>query len=170
MRKIILVFLIFIPLLSFSQFHFGVKGGGLISKINVEENMYPYKDNRTSFYLGAFGEYKFSYFSIHSSLEYMNLGAKGSGRMSFDDAYDYKHRLSINQINVSVIGKYYPIERLSIGVGGYFGYVLDSKMKSEVARGFQITEETYSFNEYLSDVDYGIIAGTDFFIYKGFRG
>src|SRR5690554_1625781 len=116
MKRLFLLLVLF-PVLSFSQIGFGVKGGGLISNIKTENDFFD--KNRTSFYFGSFIEYRIpSGFALYGSVEYLNTGAK-------EDV----STLSIRQINIPISAKYYLIDRLSLSMGGYIGYILGGDME-----------------------------------------
>src|SRR5690606_519508 len=162
MKKLLTILLLF-PMLSFSQIDFGVKGGGLISNIKTENDFY--NKNRTSFYFGGFTEYKPSNFALNGSLEYLNTGAKKD---------DFSN-LSIRQVNLFLLGKYYLIDRLSVSAGGYIGYILGGDMEIDYTKlniynpndpAFMESGK-YSYDDYLSNIDLGLTLGIEFIIYKG---
>ena len=162
MKKLLTLLLLF-PVLSFSQIDFGVKGGGLVSNIKTENDFFD--KNRMSFYFGGFAEYKPSNFALNGSLEYLNTGAKKD---------DFSN-LSIRQVNLFLSGKYYLIDRLSVSAGGYVGYILGGDMEIDYTKlniynpndpAF-IESGKYSYDDYLQDIDFGLMAGIEFTIYKG---
>lgn len=162
MKKILLLLLL-LPVFSFSQMDFGIKGGGLISNIKTENDFY--NKNRTSFYFGGFTEYKLSNFALNGSLEYLNTGAKKD---------DFSN-LSIRQVNLFLSGKYYLVDRLSVSASGYIGYILGGDMEVDYTKlniynpndpAFMESGK-YSYDDYLSNIDLGLTVGIEFTIYKG---
>src|SRR5690554_2523117 len=121
MKRLLSLFL-FLPILSFSQMDFGVKGGGLISNVKTENDFC--NKNRMSFYFGGFAEYKPSNFALNGSIEYLNTGA---------NRYDF-NILSIRQTDLSISAKYYLTDRLSVSAGGYIGYILGGDMEVDYTK------------------------------------
>jgi|SRR5690606_2315099 len=163
MKKLIITFLLF-PLLSFSQFNFGVKGGFLNSQIIYEYD--DFSSSKNSFYIGVFSEYKKSKFAINTNLDYTNTGANYKYTGGFISPLAAESSLSLNQLNLSITSRYYIIEKLSIGIGGYFGLILNGE--------YDWSKANKTFNEEIknpdfegSKIDYGLTGGLEFEIYKG---
>ncbi|HHC79153.1 MAG TPA: PorT family protein [Flavobacteriia bacterium] len=117
---------------------FGVKGGVHLSKFKSGSNK-----NKTGLMAGFFLQKEWSEkFAFRAELLYAALGAKSKVN---------KNKVKLNYINVPLLLKFYPVDKLSIEGGGQLGYLLGGK-----GQGFQ--KSNYK------KFDYGISAGIGYLI------
>lgn len=116
-----------------AQFTFGIKGGLNLADISNSQKIANAEDvdakMKPSFYLGAFGEYKFNDFiAISPELVYSRQGAKAVAKEG-----DGKFFMRQNYINLPVLAKLYLIDNsLSLDLGPQFGLLAGSKAVTKV--------------------------------------
>lgn len=163
MKKLLFAILFFTYSLSFSQTSFGVKGGLALVKQEVGKHIY-FGDIETSYYFGGFAEYKLkNKFAIQGDISYIKFGGKGeytlgdlNGHVPTSRTDIYK--IEMHTITISLMAKYYIIEKLSIGTGGYFGLNIDDSYKYNKQK---------QNNKYFSkNNDLGLVGFIEFNVYK----
>ena len=141
-------------------FSFGVKAGvNLASVSNLDEEPGEDISGRTSFHIGALGEYSFNEkFSVQGELLYSELGAEYEWAYSDDYPYanDYPVRVGgdysysgegtvkLSYISVPLLAKYYFIPGLSVEAGPQFSLLLSAKDDRKYT---QTNGEVYSESE-----------------------
>ncbi|MDN3596022.1 outer membrane beta-barrel protein [Zunongwangia endophytica] len=106
MKTLCAFVLFFVSFYSFSQINFGVKAGLNFSTTKFEENIHDFKfteENGTGFHVGSFVDLALNtHFHAQTEVLYSREGVK-------DQFVDY--------INIPLIGKWYPIPTVYIGIG-----------------------------------------------------
>lgn len=121
---------------------FGIKGGLNIANLigDVNDNV----KGRTSFHGGIVAEFSISdMFSIQPELLYSSQGYT-FGNVTGTSDY----------INIPVMGKFYPIEGLSIEMGPQLGFLLGAKEKD--------ANNTVDVKEVYKSVDFGLNFGASY--------
>lgn len=115
--------------LTYSQnYQLGIKGGFNLSSFRGDnDNLNPI----AGFHAGVFIDYKLSeIFSVQSEILYSGAGAKNS----IDTAEGkFRETLRLGYVSVPVMLKYYPVKRLSIGLGGEAGWMVSARVKYDEA-------------------------------------
>ncbi len=98
------------------ELSYGPKAGFNITNVsNWEQN------NKFSFHLGAFAEYRLSEF----------VGLQGELLYSRQGAADGSTKYRVNYLNLPVIAKLYVLENLSVDLGPQFGIALNGNVKAK---------------------------------------
>ncbi|MCK8521799.1 PorT family protein [Aquimarina sp. D1M17] len=141
MKKVGLVIIITVLGISHieaQEIKFGAKAGlnlAFITGDNTEDF-----DPNTDFHFGAMAEIKFSEkFSLQPEVIYSGQGV--------DTNISSEGRITLNYLNVPIIGKYYVTERLSIEAGPQIGFLLSSK------------GGTLDYKDFLKTTDFGVNFG-----------
>ncbi|KIO43647.1 porin family protein [Sanguibacteroides justesenii] len=99
-----------------TEFYFGPKFGFNLSNVHNSE-----MDNKFSFHVGAFAEFKFNdFFGLQPELLYSRQGAR-------DKVGGVKIKSRLNYLNIPVLAKFYVLEALSIDCGPQLDLVLNGK-------------------------------------------
>ncbi len=169
MKKICSLLFITIFSFSFSQIHFGIKGGYNLSNMTMDWQQYGKEkfDAKSYFYAGGFIEFKITdKFSIQEEVIYTELG----GKQPFDSyietgngiVYDGTNEATYHfpQIQNSVLAKYYPIKKLAVLGGINLGFNINPSLKFERTDFFY---ESGDFEHY-NKVNLFPFVGTEFHI------
>ncbi|MDR2885357.1 MAG: PorT family protein [Rikenellaceae bacterium] len=112
---------------------------------------------RTSFHIGAFGEYKVSdLFSVAAELLYSGQGAKAEFK---GEGFSGEIKQKFGYLNVPVLAKLYLTDDLSLDVGPQFGFLMSSKSAYEVTAGGQTTKGDEDSKEGLNKTDISAALG-----------
>jgi len=159
-----------------SPLRFGIKAGANISHLNVSENS-GYLAEKNSFGFGAFGG---------ALLEISGpAGSKFKGQVealfnwhNFKNTYDdgspmlfqTKNRLSLSQISVPIMLKYFVIPSLSINAGPSVNFNIAAKSKYEDNYAGVITKGEQDLKDFdvLQTIQVGALVGATYYIHKGF--
>ncbi|MFA7446051.1 MAG: outer membrane beta-barrel protein [Flavobacteriaceae bacterium] len=164
MKKLLFTVFFLIYSLSYSQTSFGIKGGLLLANQELGSGITIAFDDeaKLSYYFGGFVEHKMSKFAIQGDISYVNFGFKSNlKRHSFDPSPNFKYKTDMHTLVVAVSAKYYIMDIISIGVGGYYGLNIGSDY---IVNGTNYNSE----NKVLSkNNDFGFVSSADFEIYKG---
>lgn len=145
MKKTILILA---GVLSFSvsnaqKIDFGVKGGLNLSSTNPGSGM------QLGIHLGGFAEYKFNdKFAIQPELLYSKEGGKNEYSDVFfltTDVYNYSQKISLSNITLPIIFKYYVSDKFSIEAGPQINFLIGSNVEFnlvDVGSGDVYTSET----------------------------
>ncbi len=91
---------------------------------DVKAPLYP------NFYAGAFAEYRFGkLIGLQLEAVYSRQGGKLKVGPGLGGAFDAKITYKLDYINIPLLVKFYPIEKLSIELGPQFGFVTSAKAK-----------------------------------------
>lgn len=139
MKKTILLPLMLLYGITFSQTSFGLKAGYSLSNIKAKyEGTTSNYDAKSSFYLGGLVERKLNEkFSLQGELLYSQLG----GSTSFSTEYLHPYigtlvtiddQLTYNTLQIPLSGKYYINPQFALGAGFNFNFIISGKVSSEV--------------------------------------
>ncbi len=106
------------------EFKYGVKAGMNIGTLTNTKDWGGDLDRRakTGIYLGAVAEYRFTdLIGMQAEAVYSRQGVTWSGK---DGDVMEREGYRFNYINIPVLVKFYPIEKLSIDFGPQFGFVV----------------------------------------------
>lgn len=106
------------------NYELGFKGGFNLSSFRGDnDNLNPI----AGFHAGVFMDYKLSeMFSVQSEMLYSGVGAKNSIDMPEGK---FRETLRLGYVSVPIMLKYYPVKRLSIGLGGEAGWMVSARVK-----------------------------------------
>lgn len=125
---------------------FGAKAGLNLAFITGDDS--EDLDPNTDFHLGVMAEFKISdKFSLQPELVYSGQGA--------DTNIASEGSISLNYLNLPLIGKYYVTERLSLEAGPQIGVLLSTK------------GGTVDYKELLKPIDYGVNFGVGYKLDNG---
>jgi hypothetical protein len=156
-----------------SPLRFGLKAGANISHLNVSDN-YGSASEKNSFGIGAFGG---------GLLEISGpAGSKFKGQVealfnlhNFKNTYTdpgltTKDKISLSQISVPIMLKYFVIPSLSINAGPSVNFNIAAKDKYELNAGgiIEKDEEDIKDADALQTIQVGALVGATYYIYKGF--
>ncbi|MCK8481509.1 porin family protein [Psychroserpens algicola] len=149
MKKLLLVTVITVlglTTVNAQDIKFGAKAGlnfAFITGDNTED----LKPN-TDFHIGVMAEWKITNkFSLQPEIIYSGQGA--------DINVGSEGRVSLNYLNVPLIGKYYVTEKLSLEAGPQIGFLLSTK------------GGTLDYKELLKPIDYGVNFGLGYKLDNG---
>lgn len=170
MKKITIAFML-IASASYSQFNFGAKLG-VNSSITKGKAEYKVADFESVYHItgGAFAEYQINKFAVSIEAEYIEQGYKNwvtIGQFSTNSPFASPSEFTTKGINIYLVPKYYILKRLSVNVGGYFGTIHESKITTDASSLGKSNEFVIDISDDYSKIDYGIVLGASFYIYKG---
>ncbi|GEP52085.1 hypothetical protein FNO01nite_27570 [Flavobacterium noncentrifugens] len=117
---------------------FGAKAGLNLANLTTDYgNLDGYSNDnkmKPGFHVGGFVEIKISdKFAIQPEVLYSLQGTKVKSSEADFDGYSYssEDKISLSYINVPVMVKFYPIEKLFIEAGPQVGFLISAKNKSE---------------------------------------
>lgn len=172
MKRLFLTSFLLFSFYSYSQFKFGPKIG--IAVANTKQGSgfsYSQKfDNVTSITFGAFAEYRIRHFALNAELSYIEGGYKYRytlGEFGGEPPFDSPSELNVKSVNLYIIPKYYILKKLSLNAGGYFGKITDVNLNILNPNGYNVEDFKTDFTDDYSSIDYGIVFGSSFDIYKG---
>jgi len=155
-----------------SPLRFGLKAGANISHLRVTNNGYTTESN--SFAPGVYGG---------GLLEISGpAGSKFKGQIealfnwhNFKNKYteadlSLERKISLSQISVPIMVKYFVIPSLSINAGGSVNFNIAGKIKDETDVRGLITRTETDMNDadMLQTLQVGALVGATYYIYKGF--
>jgi len=140
---------------------FGLKGGlnlATPSGYFIDETK-----SKLNYHIGAYAEFKLSKkFALQPELQYSVQGAEidfenpfpllGAGDFVISDTYNY--------LNLSLMGKYFIIDKLSLEAGPQIGYLLSAE------RDFEFGPITSDLNDNANRLDFGVNFGLGYKINK----
>ncbi|MDR0575260.1 MAG: PorT family protein [Tannerella sp.] len=143
-----------------NSIHFGVKTGGVLSNIAVEDSK-----NKTGFQGGVFAEFKFNKFAIQPELLFSMQGTK-SDYDEYDD-YDVSAKMNLTYLNIPVMAKVYVADGLCFEMGPQLGVLLSAKGKAEVEgvegiEGIEGIEGSVDVKKLMNDVDFSMNFGASY--------
>ena len=162
MDRILLVAFLFANVLASAQFSFGPKAGLVLSTLEIGGSVPIEPENKFSYAVGGFSEYKFSEFSISLDLSYGEYGSKGSTTY-------YTNELNVSNPDINVKEKmflidlaanYYFTDFLSLGGGVYYGSI--NAVEYDVSG-----HEKMDVSDKYSKIDLGFVFKVNYVIYKG---
>jgi opacity protein-like surface antigen len=162
MKKIILSSLLVLAFgFTYAQkAEFGIKGGLNVANQNYSGDGAPSPTSIIGFQVGGFVDIKISdKFSIQPELLYSTQGSKFNLLVNTDGSnYDTKNTFLLSYINVPVMFKYYAAEKFSLEAGPQIGFMVDSKLKTDVI-GQSVTQDAKDLFE---SVDFGLNLGAGY--------
>ncbi len=166
MKKIILSSL-FVLAVSFTyaqKAEFGIKGGLNVANQNYSGDGAPSPSAIIGFHVGGFADIKISEkFSIQPELLYSTQGSKFNLLVNTNGSnYDTENTFLLSYINIPVMFKYYATEKFSLEAGPQIGFMVDSKLKTDVI-GQSVTQDAKDLFE---SVDFGLNLGAGYDITK----
>ncbi|MFA6057064.1 MAG: porin family protein [Taibaiella sp.] len=156
-----------------SPLRFGLKAGANISHLNVSDN-YGSATEKNSFGIGAFGG---------GLLEISGpAGSKFKGQVEAlfnwhnfkntytDPGFTTKDKISLSQISVPIMLKYFVIPSLSINAGPSVNFNIAAKDKYEINTAGVIVkyEDDIKEADALQTIQIGALVGATYYIYEGF--
>ena len=155
-----------------AQLSYGVKGGLNISDISHSKNFTSFdKKMTTGIFVGAYVEYQFNDFlAIQPELLYSRQGVSSKDKSTED--ITRKAGIRLNYLNLPILVKFYPIERLSIDVGPQIGYALSAKSIGRVVnttdgRSVTRTKDRIDKKDY-NHFDFGVAMGASYKLMNNF--
>ena len=123
------------------------------------------------FTAGMFLEYRFNKFAVNLEASYIEQGYKSDFAESrFHPPFKVPNEIRMRGANVYLIPKYYPIKKLSIGAGFYYGRIF--KVTQEIGGtlyNYSGDEEKHmDITDDYSKYDAGFVFLSSFDIWKGF--
>jgi len=146
-----LLFILF-SISAFAQKGISVKGGLSVNNNEMGKSQIYVPSGRASFYGGLSYQFRPNDFAFQAELQYTHAGSKGSYNGS--DA-----QLNLKTANLLVTADYYTKENLSLKVGVYSGYIFDAKL--------DYVGTSINYNKAIKDIDFGLVLGSEYSIYKG---
>jgi hypothetical protein len=133
-----------------NSIHFGIKTGGLLSNMAVED-----LKNKIGFQVGAFAEFKFNKFAIQPELLFSMQGAK----TDYDTDYgEVNGKYNLNYLHIPVMAKFYIVDGLCLEIGPQLGVLLSAKVKAEV----EDADGSIDIKDYMNDVDFSMNFGASY--------
>lgn len=118
------------------EFKFGPKAGYSLSMLKSEGDGESYKfDSKSSFYVGALAEYKFSdKFAVQGEVLYSPIGGKQEESVTYSEmgvtvTGTEKSDFKLGTVQIPVSAKYYATENLAFGLGVNFGIITSAKVE-----------------------------------------
>lgn len=118
------------------EFKFGPKAGYSLSMLKSEGEGESYKfDSKSSFYVGALAEYKFSdKFAVQGEVLYSPIGGKQEESVTYSEmgvtvTGTEKSDFKLGTVQIPVSAKYYATENLAFGLGVNFGIITSAKVE-----------------------------------------
>ena len=168
MKKILLTIFCIISFTAFSQ-DIKVKAGVNVPSFNaeykaLEKNKDVTDKNNVGFYVGAGYEYKMNNkFSLGAELLY--------NRLQYESKLVNGYKETFNMLSLPISFNYYPIEKLSVGAGVNFNYLLKSEIKNSRNYTLPDQEDWYQEKEETTErynkINYGIHFSASYNIWKG---
>lgn len=153
------------------KFTFGIKGGLNVVTITnmdfvVSENQLSWfqTENKSSFYAGAFAEWRFAkFFALSPELVYSGQGMSSTANIQLSnvDFVYTESNVMLSYINLPVMAKLYPLRWLSIDLGPQAGLLVAAKTRSVVSTdvmGPSVTETTDSKGDF-KNIDFSLGMG-----------
>lgn len=148
-----------LPLVTAQTVKYGAKAGVNFATLNGDTADEADLNMRTSFHVGGVAEIMFNdQFSFQPELLYSSQGAQ------FEDAaLDLEAKLKLDYLTLPLMGKYYPIEGLSLQLGPQVGYLVSAK--SEVEIGGVSDEE--DVKDDFKSIEFGVNVGAGYKLSSG---
>ena len=157
-----------------AQVKFGAKAG--LNLANISESYDGYGEDYDADYkmkvgahVGAFVEWKFTEkFALQPEVLFSMQGAKYESSESDGDGFssEYESKVNLNYINVPIMVKFYPIEKLFVEAGPQVGFLISAKSKDEstVTIGDVTTSEseTVDVKDNFKSIDFGVNVGVGY--------
>lgn len=150
------------------QVKFGVKAGLNISSLNGGDSYYGSYGTKVGFHIGGLAEIKINdKFSIQPELLYSLKGTD----LSYGYGYGYygygtSNKLNLSYIDIPVMVKFYPIQRLSAELGPNVAFLMSAKgLKYDAATG--TTDTTGDIKDNYNTVDFGMNIGAGYELKQG---
>ncbi|WP_312076094.1 porin family protein [Chryseobacterium sp.] len=122
------------------QLKFGPKAGYSLSMLKAEGDGESYKfDSKSTFYAGAFVEYKFSdKFGIQGEVLYSPMGGKEEESITMSEggmtvSATAKSELKLGMVQIPVSAKYFPTENFAIAAGLNVGIVTSAESEYSIS-------------------------------------
>lgn len=162
MKKIILTVVVVFAF-SFAnaqETKFGVKGGLNVANQNYSGDDAPSPSSIIGFHIGGFVEIKIAdKFSIQPELLYSAQGSKFNLEVPYEGGiYSTENTFKLSYINIPVMFKYYVAEKFSLEAGPQIGFLVDSKLKTNVI-GQSVSQDAKDLFE---SVDFGFNLGVGY--------
>lgn len=162
MKKIIFSsLLILVVSFTFAQkAEFGIKGGLNIANQNFSGEGAPSPSSIIGFHIGGFVDIKIDEkFSFQPELLFSTQGSKFDMAVDSGESVLYtENTFLLSYINIPVMFKYYATEKFSLEAGPQIGFLLDSKLKTEVF-GQSVTQDAKDLFE---SIDFGLNLGAGY--------
>lgn len=146
---------------------FGAKAGLNLANISTdysgEDSFDDDNKMKVGFHVGGFVEIKFSEkFALQPELLFSTQGTKNEFK---DEEGDYDVKTNLSYINVPVMVKFYPIEKLFIEAGPQIGFLMSAKAKySEdvVINEDGDTDDNIDIKDGYKSIDFGMNVGVGY--------
>ena len=145
---------------------FGAKAGLNLANLtgDVED-----ASMKPGFHVGGFVEIKFSdKLALQPELLYSLQGAKTEYNYSFSDmmSESYESKVNLSYINIPVMVKFYPVEKLFLEAGPQVGFLVSAKSKDEysITMGGTTTSgsEDVDVKDSFKSIDFGFNIGAGY--------
>lgn len=145
---------------------FGIKGGLNVANQNYSGDGAPSPSSIIGFNVGGFTEFKMSEkFSIQPELLYSTQGSKMNMVVNYDGTdYETENTFKLSYINIPVMFKYYATNKFSLEAGPQIGFLVDSKLKTDVL-GQSVTQDAKNIFE---SIDFGLNLGAGYYFTEKF--
>lgn len=162
MKKIILsaIAIFTIGFANAQKAEFGIKGGLNVANQNYSGDGAPSPSSIIGFQIGGFVEVKIAEkISIQPELLYSTQGSKFNMVVNNDGTdYDTENTFKLSYINIPVMFKYYATNKFSLEAGPQIGFLVDSKLKTDVL-GQSVTQDAKNLFE---SIDFGLNIGANY--------
>jgi long-subunit fatty acid transport protein len=162
MKKIILSSLLVLAFgFTYAQkAEFGIKGGLNVANQNYSGDGAPSPSSIIGFHIGGFVDVKISdKFSIQPELLYSTQGSKFNLDVPYDGQdYSTENTFKLAYINIPVMFKYYAAAKFSLEAGPQIGFLVDSKLKTNVI-GQSVSQDAKDIFE---SIDFGLNLGAGY--------
>jgi len=162
MKKGLLIVILLASGLANAQFSYGPKAGMVLSSLDVSESVDIAPENKFSYAVGGFSEYKFSEFSVSLDLSYGEYGSNGT-TINSSNPLNVTHtdvNVKEKMFLIDLAGNYYFTDFISLGGGVYYGII--NSMEYDISDfGKRDVSDKYS------KVDLGLVFKINYVLYKG---
>ncbi|HEY0046100.1 MAG TPA: porin family protein [Flavobacterium sp.] len=179
MKKVILsaVALLAVGFANAQDLKFGAKAGLNLANLSLDysgEGDFADNSAKVGFHVGGFVEIKFSEkFALQPELLFSTQGATSEFSENFGDGFEtsYETKTALNYINLPIMVKFYPIEKLFIEAGPQIGFLMSAKDKyegsfTEIDEEGNMTTVSESSDEDVKDlyksIDFGFNVGVGY--------
>lgn len=131
-----------------------------VANQNFSGDESPSPSSIIGFHIGGFVDVKISdKFSIQPELLYSTQGSKFNLDVPYDgNDYSTENTFKLAYINIPVMFKYYAASKFSLEAGPQIGFLIDSKLKTDVM-GQSVSQDAKDIFE---SIDFGLNLGTGY--------